>query len=124
MHTRTHTVRGDEVAVTSHSLSHARALSLSLFRRKSTRSLLALGLIDTVNPMLVYVGADNEDAQLLQQLGLKLLLEQSKGEESYFAPYVNSLPSQHGTMTQRDLTELQFADIQKKAAGRMSLLLL
>ena len=124
-HARTHTRFVANMWQLRLSLARARVRSLSLFRRRSTRSLLALGLIDTVNPMLVYVGADNEDAQLLQHLGLKLLLEHTKGEESYFAPYIKSLPS-HATMpflaysTPKDLTELQFADIQSKAAGRMA----
>ena len=78
---------------------------------RADRSLLAL--IDTVNPMLWGM-----------QLGLRLLLECTKREASYFAPYIKSLPSEYGTMpayfTQRDLTELQFPDIQRKAAGRLA----
>jgi hypothetical protein len=74
---------------------------------------LLLGLIDTVNPKLWGV-----------QLGLKLLLEHSKGDESYFAPYIRSLPSLYGTMpaffTAADLAELHFPDIQRQAAGRMA----
>jgi len=74
---------------------------------------LLLGLIDTVNPKLWGM-----------QLGLKLLLEQSKGEQSYFAPYIRSLPSQYGTMpsffSASDLAELHFPDIQRQAAGRMA----
>ena len=78
---------------------------------RADRSLLAL--IDTVNPMLWGM-----------QLGLRLLVECTKREASYFAPYIKSLPSEYGTIpayfTQRDLTELQFPDIQRKAAGRMA----
>ena len=69
---------------------------------------MLLGLIDTVNPKLWGV-----------QLGLKLLLEHSKGDESYFAPYIRSLPSLYGTMpaffTAADLAELQTEGVVLKA---------